>query len=892
MIGTTVSHYSIIEKLGEGGMGVVYKATDTQLDRPVALKFLPSQLTATEDDRTRFIREAKAASSLDHPNICTVYEAGQTDDGRMFMAMAYYEGSSLKRVIEKGKMPVDEALNIAIQIAEALKAADSKGIVHRDVKPGNIIITPDGVAKLLDFGLASQASWATLTRSNTTIGTAAYMAPEQATGEGADRRSDLWSLGVVLYEMVTGKLPFRGDHEAALMYAIVNEEPKEVLEVEPSVPPELSHVIARLLEKDPDDRYASSAEVLGELSRLARRSGSSKTLARTHVRTYGLRAVGRRWGWLAASAVIVSLAVIILLLLPSKRGPQLGSYKYTPYAPGDTVFGAKWSPDGKSIAYMKISQKAQELRVSTLGSLRSTLLTVIKTDWTNSENIQPTWSPDASKIYYREDPGILKSISVAGGDPVVAFPKPIYAAGIVPDSKTLLVLTHGRFIDPSFSDSVQLFVVPPDGGTPRRLTNDPVRERSVAAAIPPLIKFSPDGSKLCLFYYSSQGSHHWILPWPERSDHAPRRIFSNVKFIWPHNFEWLPDSRTILLSHENALWTGDTEDETLTRITASSEHEGLASVSPDGERILLQQFNTRLDIIELPLDGGTVRTAFGAQVNEYSASTSANGKVVAYVTERTGRPEIWVEEGAAEPRPVVVPSDVGAPDSLFTFNVASISPDGRRVAYIWCPEIGTNVRHLWVSHVEGGNHLTLLPDTVNRVSYFCWSPDSKRIFARVGSDRGRLTNVIIPLGGGELAQLPDSLVSYVIPSWSPNGQWIAVAQPRSRSSNKRIILFSPDGQRAKAIEAPGTPYPWYYSMAWSRDSRTIYVADSNIDGPRLFGVNVTSGSNRVIASYSRGIMQFGPPTGNATASLSADGKGLLVTSMIPEGLVFILDGAL
>src|SRR3990172_2438266 len=222
MIGQTISHYTILEKLGEGGMGVVYKAQDTTLDRLVALKFLPSQFTASEEDRTRFVREAKAASSLDHPNICTVYEAGQTPEDQMFMAMAYYAGPSLKEVIAKGRMSIEEALRIGIQVAEALKAADAKKIVHRDVKPGNIIITADGVAKLVDFGLASQAEWTKLTRSQSTIGTAAYMAPEQCTSEGADHKSDLWSLGVVLFQMLTGKLPFRGDHEAAFMYSIVN----------------------------------------------------------------------------------------------------------------------------------------------------------------------------------------------------------------------------------------------------------------------------------------------------------------------------------------------------------------------------------------------------------------------------------------------------------------------------------------------------------------------------------------------------------------------------------------------------------------------------------------------------------------------------------------------
>ncbi len=891
MIGSTVSHYEIVEKLGEGGMGVVYKATDTRLDRPVALKFLPTQFAPTEEERTRFVREAKAASSLDHPNICTVYEAGQTDDGQMFMAMAYYEGSSLKDLIGTGKMPFEKVMNVAVQIAEALKAANSKGIVHRDVKPGNIIITPDGVAKLLDFGLASQATWATLTRSNSTLGTAAYMAPEQATGEGADHRSDLWSLGVMMYEMLTGKLPFRGDHEAALLYSIVNEEPHQIEENEAQVPPELEHVIMRLLEKNPDDRYQSASEVLGELKRLERRSGKTQTVARTRVRSYGIRAWTRKWGVLVASLAIVALSVVILVFLPEQNGPRLGSYRYTPYMPGDTILGATWSPDGKSIAYLKMSQRDQQIRVSTLGSLRSTLLADIQTDWTNYQDILPIWSPDASKIYFLSDPG-LKSIGVAGGDPVTVFDKLVYAAGFAPDNKTILVLTHGRLIDPSFSDSVGLFVIPPDGSPPRQFQNDPVRERSVLGSVPPIIKFSPDGSRIGLFYWGAEGGRHWILPWPENPEVEPRRIFSDVKFMWPHHFEWLPDSRRILLSHENAIWLGDTEDETMTRITASSGIEALRSVSPDGKRILLEQMDLELDVIELPMNGSPYKTAIGTQTDEYSASVSADGKVLAYVTERTGRPEIWVEEGPGQARAIVTPDDLGASDSLFRVTIASISPDGKRVAYTWKSEIGDKVTHLWVSHVEGGSHLSVLPDSISSVSYFCWSPDSKRVFARATTERILRANIIIPLGGGEITRLPDSLASIVIPSWSPDGLWIAVTQPRTRSHGSRIVLCSPDAKRTRIIEAPGSPYQWYYAMAWSRDSRTIYVADSNVEGPRLFAVDVSSGLIRQVARYNA-IIQFGPPRlFCSTASLSRDGKGILVTSMSPHLATYILDGAL
>ena len=891
MIGQAISHYKILEKLGEGGMGVVYKAKDTALDRDVALKFLPTQLTASEEDRTRFVREAKAASSLDHPNICTVYEAGQTSEGQMFIAMAYYAGSSLKQVIEKGRMSGEEALNIGIQIAEALKAADAKRIVHRDVKPGNVIITAEGVAKLVDFGLASQAEWTKLTRSQSRLGTAAYMAPEQCTGEGADHRSDLWSLGVVLYQMLTGKLPFRGDHEPALMYSIVNEEPLPIQELLPEISPELEHVISRLLEKDPEDRYQSAAEVLGELKRLVHKSGRTQTHARTSVRSYGLRAWRRKWVVILSSIVSVGVtAVLAFMILSRDTGLGLASYKYTPFATGDTIAVGKWSPDGKSIAYLKLSHHNQEIRVQALGSLRSTLLTSVKADWTDTEILAPIWSPDGSKIYYADGTS-LKSIGVAGGDPVTAFPHFLYTAGIAPDNSTLVVLTASRAIDPALSDSVGLYVVA-KYARPRRYQNDPMRERRILPSVPPIIKFSPDGSKIALSYFGREGVTVWILPWPDGPNARPRRIFANTKFTWPHYFDWLPDSRRIVLSHENAVWVGDTQEETLRRITASSQDEILRSVSPDGKRILLDQADLELDINELPLDGTPIRAVISTQVDEYSASASANGASMAYITERSGRPEIWIEEGSSLPRSIVTPEDLGASDSLFALGIAMISLDGKRVAYNWKEEAGKSGNHLSVSNVEGGSPVSLLQDSLRAVSYFCWSPDSKRIFARIASTRGTLRNVIVPIGGGEIVRLPDSVNSQIYPAWSPDGRWIAVGQARTRSSGSRLLLISPDGRQAKVLNAPGDPYPWYYAIIWSKDSRTIYVANSNEEGPTLYAIDVRTGATRTIAKYNS-IVQFGPPRNNCTiASLSRDGKGILVTTMYPRGGTFILDGAL
>ena len=228
MIGKTVSHYKILQKLGEGGMGVVYKAQDTKLDRFVALKFLPPHVSADEEEMKRFIHEAKAASKLDHNNICTVYEVDETEDGQMFIAMACYEGEILKRKIRKGPFKIDETLNIAIQVSEGLKKAHKKGIVHRDIKPANIFLTAEGVVKILDFGLAKFSGRTKLTKTGTTLGTVAYMSPEQTRGENVDHRTDIWSLGVIIYEMITGQLPFKGDYEQAIVFSILNEEPESI----------------------------------------------------------------------------------------------------------------------------------------------------------------------------------------------------------------------------------------------------------------------------------------------------------------------------------------------------------------------------------------------------------------------------------------------------------------------------------------------------------------------------------------------------------------------------------------------------------------------------------------------------------------------------------------
>ena len=271
MIGQTISHYRILSKLGEGGMGVVYKAHDTKLGREVALKFLPGGLTGDPRARERFIYEAKAASGIDHPNICTIYEIDETDDHRIFIAMACYEGETLKQRIARGPLETGEILDVAIQIARGLARAHEAGIIHRDIKPANIIITTRGEVKIVDFGLSKLLGLAKLTRTGMTVGTAAYMSPEQARGEEIDQRTDIWSLGVVLYEMLTGLCPFRSEYEQALIYSILNEEPAPLGSLRPDIPEEMDQLVQKAMAKVPVERFRYAGELLAELSFLAKR---------------------------------------------------------------------------------------------------------------------------------------------------------------------------------------------------------------------------------------------------------------------------------------------------------------------------------------------------------------------------------------------------------------------------------------------------------------------------------------------------------------------------------------------------------------------------------------------------------------------------------------------
>ena len=328
MIGKTISHYKIVEKIGEGGMGVVYKAEDTKLKRAVALKFLPAHALDSDDEKKRFLHEAQAAASIEHPNISSVYEIDEAE-GRTFISMPYIEGESLKDKIKKGPLKLQEIIDLAAQMAGGLQEAHEKKIVHRDIKPANIMVTPKGQIKIMDFGLAKLSGRTKLTKEQTTLGTISYMSPEQAQGEKVDHRSDIWSLGVVIYEMITGQLPFKGDYEQAVIYSILNERAESISGLRTGVPMALEVILEKAMAKNPAERYQHVEDMLVDLRNVGKNMETDSDS--TVTTSVGGKQKNRKPVLVGMAGLLLAILVMVYFII-LKPNPMIDSVAIMPFA--------------------------------------------------------------------------------------------------------------------------------------------------------------------------------------------------------------------------------------------------------------------------------------------------------------------------------------------------------------------------------------------------------------------------------------------------------------------------------------------------------------------------------------------------------------------------------
>jgi Tol biopolymer transport system component len=778
-IGHTVSRYRILERLGEGGMGIVYKAEDVRLNRLTAVKFLRPEFTLNEDAKDRFIREARAASALDHPNICTVFEINETEDGRLFIAMAYYDGETLKEKLEnnplnphstdEGKIPPDkggsrgvvvglpipEIIGIAIQIARGLDAAHEAGIVHRDVKPSNILVTKKGDVKILDFGLVKLSGDMSRTVTGTTLGTVEYMSPEQAQGFEVDHRSDVWSLGVLLYEMATGRLPFRGDRPLAVIHSILHEKPEPVPDLCPAASPGFDSVVTCALAKKAEDRYPSMRHMAEDLTALEKDSGQ-KTADRFHLHseTCKKRRMKRSIKRIFSIALLVLLSLVFLAagiywLLPliKKLYPPMQIVPFTNWEGSE--MNPMFSPDGNAIAFEWVQLHSDRADIFTKAIGKDQPLQITKPP---GSSVCPAWSPDGREIAFFRNDGerwTLNSMHATGGTARLLLTlnpnwgNPEYNYPTVDWSPDGRLLVYSDFDSIRAMPNLNLFSL--QTHQIRGITTPP--PETLGDFLP---KFSSDGRTIAFLRMRS----YWvsdIYTIPSGGGEVKRITFDNKEIL---SFDWIPGGHDIVFSLNR--------DAVLGQLLRVSVHGGEAKRILPGEQL-----------------AGSI-------------AISREGRRMAY-EKWSIHQKIWRYDFKGEKRVEI--------RSFSTYSHmtghAYFSPDGSKIIYF---SDRSGIIELWICHSDGSNpmQLTRMGDVGSGTPR--WSPDGRRI-AFDSRPGGNCDIFIVNAEGGPIERITDSSSDDRIPSWSRDGRWIYFAS--NRSGTFQIWKIPVQGGQAVQITKDG-----------------------------------------------------------------------------------------
>lgn len=876
--GERIAHYEILAPIGSGGMGEVYLAQDTRLGRKVALKLLPSSLTADAHLRARFFREAQLASALDHPNICTIHEVGQSSS-LLFIAMQYVEGVNLKQLIGSRPLKLDALLSISLQAADALAAAHDLGIIHRDIKSNNIIITPRGQVKVLDFGLAKLTDGSgrhgkaeseltsQLTRTGAVMGTPSYMSPEQARGERLDHRSDIFSLGVVIYEMASGDVPFKRRSQAETMNAVINEPHTPVAEFNEEIPAELSAAIDRALSKDPADRYQSMGEMLLDLRRLGRAVGligSSDSQGAVIAYVPPGRRSAKLWMWamtLLGLALLVGLGLWFSSLrsLPQPQRPLLRTTPLTAYV-GMEVLPA-FSPDGKQVAFSWNGEKGDnfDIYVKLVDTGTPHRLTTHP-----AEDSFPAWSPDGSHIAFRrhtnESDAVYLIPSLSGPERKLAdiFPR-LLGPNVGGDG--LAFSLDGKFLavpDKNSADEpFSIVLISTETGEKRQISSPPAG--SVGDNTP---AFSPDGSQLAFSRISGQGVEDIYLMRAEGGE--PRRLTFDNRYI--RDLDWTADGREIvfisLREGDTGLWRVSASGGTPERVvTAVGYNITRLSISRQGDRLAYTQYFVDTNIWRVELAGPNGRASAPTILISSSKSDSApqyspDGKRITFRSDRSGSFEIWAcEADGSNPVQLTNLSShyAGAP---------CWSPDRRQIAFDARPEGNPDI---FVISAEGGRPRRLTEDPAEEIAP-SWSRDGRWIYFE--SNRSGSTQIWkMPPDGGEARQVTKGGGS--VAHESMDGMFLYYTKGRDVAGIWRVPVEG--GEETLVLDTHKAGY-W---SAWTLVEQGIYfLTAETLARPAIEFFSFTTGRVTEVAALAK---PFRPWTNPEGLSVSADGRWILYT---------------
>jgi serine/threonine protein kinase len=877
--------YEVVALLGVGGMGEVYRGRDPRLKRDVAIKVLAHAGTDPVRQR-RFTDEAQAASALNHPNILAVYDVG-THDGTPYIVTELVEGTSLRELLARAPLAVREVFQLGIQMTEGLAAAHQAGIVHRDFKPENVMVTRDGRIKILDFGLAlvgvregvpAAHADVTLTATGLIVGTIPYMSPEQARGLTVDHRTDQFSLGLTLYEMLTGHRAFAAETSAQVLAAILDDEPEPIAKLNPRTPAPLRWVIERCLAKDAHQRYEATADLARDLrmlrDRLSEFTPSAETIGPPSIRRRRAR---------AAFGVAALLAAVVAGMLVGQIGrsdASLDRYRFAPIATDAGYQGLPaWSPDGKTLAYVAESDGVLQVFTKSLGSPGRSQVTHARFDCRD-----PFWSPDGERIYYialaRERDG-LWSITSAGGEPELVMEN-VYHAALSPSGNTLAFF-RGAGEEGDRYGLQTLWVASPPSSPPVQYARPPFGTRR-GYSDETSIHFSPDGSKLGVWvvpwWEDAQKiqPEFWVIPMGDAPPYLAPAAAPDLPGTAPP-FSWLPDSRHVVSALRYPtpgahLWLTDTQrpDSRLLTMTGSLEND--PAVSPDGLRMAVSLQQADYDLYQLSIDRPSPSVVLATSRSEMDPVWSAVGDQMAFTTDRSGHEEIWLRSRTGDwERPVVRPQDFGGGETHL-LNGAAFSPDGQRIAYY---RLGPEGQRIWITPIAGGPPVQLAQG-VDAQDSPSWSPDGAWI-AYVQGRQGAWTLAKTRLGTRLPPEvLADDIMLFSRVQWSPDGAWIAY------NAHGGLTVVSPDGKSKQTV----LDQPWL-SFTWSADGRQLYGIRQSDDFRHLTfsSVDIATKSERVLSADFMALPVSGQPVRGFTRVSTTS----YVTSIVHvRSDVWLIDG--